>query len=989
MTLKVGVGRCCDDRVNALLIPLFASKELLRRVVMAEPDSVAASVPLVPFMSFRVGLGSDPDQGIHHRCWIAVTPHWKLTAASTVADLKAALSSSQNLTDHPPWGFDLTLDGQSLAGQTSSTLGELGVTEHSILELIPSLGLPEGFHCSVHDGYPVGYVCLQCRECMCPLCGLAHCRSPRHVGHIVAEVAELNADPEMLQNFLDPLYETETPKPQNLSVPRSVTAYLTSELKRLDDEIARLGAAREDVRRRLKEVQKDCSVRWGCEPLSYTIEKLKEATARLPPLSISGGQDEFCAGCRDRVSYATSLSVSVFGWMARMCEECFDCLNHVVGTEDWKQRLDAVLKELRNTFRPNSNRAKQLGFRPFNLQVDWNVEGIFGVGCDRSVHSSSGGLLPIPTLPIVRWFRIDDVVDSQCLSKSDIAEQVDRLLRACATVETVGIAGVSLSLREWHLIVRPGPSSLSKLDVSAVDLIRDSLLNTDTLGKRDSTQPRFTELNVSHCLVTFPVAAKVAAGGVKLDVTGCARAWLAAATPHGPSCYYPWKMHLLAAGFCTHDPSAPVIDATVDAPLRLELGKKLRNAAETEAGDIQDQLRSAAIACFREALNRDPQLHVAWEELGLLLAPRNETIIVGKSIARSAQDCLVTSLEISDSSPQSWAKLGELLMLKGLDATVTIKGTVFSAFNCFVRSLALDDKAPHIWIHLGEVMASQGDQELNVTIHDKSYTSRKCFAEALKLDLSQSLAWKKLAALLSDPPDGVTVRDVFYTRKQCLSKCVSYSPTDAEAWELLGKSLGKDEKTVPVNAVYYTAQQCFVKALEINPNLAEAWNSLGVSIEKGSPPVPVGSGKFSKRQCYLEALRCNSKFYKSWINLGVTLERESVAVPGFPPSETFTQRRCYTQALSFQPQHANIWFAIGCSLSLDESATVGTTSYSRQGCFVEALKHDPKYAAAWDRLAMSMTDGGKVTVNGKEYSKSDCSAQAQEISKANFNSNTQ
>jgi tetratricopeptide (TPR) repeat protein len=135
-----------------------------------------------------------------------------------------------------------------------------------------------------------------------------------------------------------------------------------------------------------------------------------------------------------------------------------------------------------------------------------------------------------------------------------------------------------------------------------------------------------------------------------------------------------------------------------------------------QAGDVV-----AAEACFRLALQLEPEFAEVYANLGLLLEKRNEIEAAEKSYRRS--------IELDPAYPETHLDLGALL---------SNRKQFKEAEQCYQQAIALSPDSPAGWSNLGVLYACMKKEE----------EAERCYRTAMSLDDSYAMARFNLSYLL-------------------------------------------------------------------------------------------------------------------------------------------------------------------------------------------------------------------------------------------------
>ena len=264
----------------------------------------------------------------------------------------------------------------------------------------------------------------------------------------------------------------------------------------------------------------------------------------------------------------------------------------------------------------------------------------------------------------------------------------------------------------------------------------------------------------------------------------------------------------------------------------------------TVLGKVHDKL-----ACAKCAVEADPLLGNAWNALGIALT-RGDTVeldlpkVTSNDEPESRLELLSVRTKIADLS------------------TVSERTTVrVGKLECFIKALERGEEGnTKVWTNTAALMGIQ--QVPTVEIQGKARSKADCYAMAIRLGDSNSMAWLGLGLSLNppgmpQPPLSVDIGAV--TRLHCLRRSVEADVYNSRAWVDLGievsshttlntaakgvrilaaERIAQTAKTRnlpcprtiadPVRRGGFTAKDCYVRALELNSSIAEAWSRLGM-----------------------------------------------------------------------------------------------------------------------------------------------------------------
>jgi eukaryotic-like serine/threonine-protein kinase len=345
-----------------------------------------------------------------------------------------------------------------------------------------------------------------------------------------------------------------------------------------------------------------------------------------------------------------------------------------------------------------------------------------------------------------------------------------------------------------------------------------------------------------------------------------------------------------------------------------------------DQGDV-----NGAIACFRRAIELDPQFERPYTNLGIALqgqgdleeamahhrkgvelAPQDAAAHVNLGVLLeklgeldAASVCHRTAIELDPKFVQAHLNLGSALARQG---------DVEGASACYRRAIELEPLDAGAHINLGLVLASQGDLDGAIT----------SFRTAIELDPQDADLHYNLGVTLSDQGDqeGAIA---------CYRTAIELAPQHAQAYANLGNVLlgGGDVDG---------ATACFRTVLGLTPQLPAAHYNLGNALRvKGDVDGAIAS--------YRTALELKPEFAKAHTNLGNVLSFRGDADEAIA---------CYRTAIGFDPGLAQAHTNLGKAL-LDRGDLEGANA-----CFRTVLALNPKLPGAHSDLGTALASQGDL-----------------------------
>ena len=314
--------------------------------------------------------------------------------------------------------------------------------------------------------------------------------------------------------------------------------------------------------------------------------------------------------------------------------------------------------------------------------------------------------------------------------------------------------------------------------------------------------------------------------------------------------------------------------------------------------------------CYIEAIHYDPANVKAWNNLGAVLLPTEEVVVTVPTTGTTAPRSGAGAAAAAPDGPRD------------SDATS--------------RRAPGREASPVVTANRGGGESGGDVERSSIMMTERRVDKLGCFAEAVRLQRNNGVAWTNLGCTLGDGefatpfamprtaaaqysttttivvtsrPQAVAQR---FDRKDCFVEALEHDATQPHAWTNLGTCLTDNRTTVRVRARDFNKQQCYVEALKINPDFRDAWNNLGETLAQSaggsassaSANVRIGSRTFTEQDCYIEALRIDATHSPAWRNLASSLnsaKKRSVCVGG----ATYSREECYDQARRYELANEN------------------------------------------------------------------------------------
>jgi tetratricopeptide (TPR) repeat protein len=320
-------------------------------------------------------------------------------------------------------------------------------------------------------------------------------------------------------------------------------------------------------------------------------------------------------------------------------------------------------------------------------------------------------------------------------------------------------------------------------------------------------------------------------------------------------------------------------------------------AALNDLGDALDDngQTDEAIACWRKAIDLDPTLANAHNNLGAILCDV-------KRDYDGAIACFRKAIELDPMFAMAHYNLGNAL--KG-------KGQVDEAIASFEKAIDLDPTLANAHKNLGRILCDdKRDYDAAIT----------CFREAIALDPKDAGAHGNLGHALTEKGQ---VDEAI----ACYKKAIALDPKFAHAHHRLGIALlGKGQLD--------DAIACWRKAIALDPNLAPAHINLGMALaNKGQVDQAIA--------CFKKAIELDPKDGAAYGNLGNALSGKGQVEEAIA---------CFKKAIELEPKRAEAHFNLGVALQGKGELDAAIARFKM------AIDLDPKNAAAHYHLGAIFCD---------------------------------
>merc|ERR1712166_647400 len=222
----------------------------------------------------------------------------------------------------------------------------------------------------------------------------------------------------------------------------------------------------------------------------------------------------------------------------------------------------------------------------------------------------------------------------------------------------------------------------------------------------------------------------------------------------------------------------------------------------------------------------------------------------------------------------------------------------------------LDFTQKHIKLVLLGVMEEQLEQDtldadlwfkaaafIKVKINCEEYTRKQCFEKCRTLDRdsNKSRYWHCLAYA-----GGGKVAAQSYSPRRCYIEALKIDPQYTKAWCNLGVKTGVNPVLSTLAGKSYSKKECFQEALKIDPQHKVAWLSLG-----NAGGGTLAGKSYSNKECYLEALKIDPRYSMAWNNLGNAGYEEGFTyeVEFTVDGKSYSKKECYQAALKIDPKN--------------------------------------------------------------------------------------
>jgi tetratricopeptide (TPR) repeat protein len=324
-----------------------------------------------------------------------------------------------------------------------------------------------------------------------------------------------------------------------------------------------------------------------------------------------------------------------------------------------------------------------------------------------------------------------------------------------------------------------------------------------------------------------------------------------------------------------------------DADAALEMADLL--ASRGELGPAE--------AGLRELLARQPRLHQAYNNLGVLLRRKGDLA--------GAEAALREAMRLSPRYLHAYNNLGNVL---------AARGRASEAVECYQWALSLDPKFVDALVNLCGALLDSGDRD----------AALDCARQAVGLEAHNAAAQHALGLALRAAGDAAGARAAW-------SRAVELDPANAESWNNLGVACRDQED-------HAGAESAYRRALALRPDYVMAWNNLGNAL-KNLARVDEAIDAFE------QALRIDPDYVEAYNNLGVLLQTHG---------EPERAIESYRAALARRPDLAEAW--ANMSVPLRE---LGEYDAAIDACR-RALALREHYFDAWNNLGNALQSTARL-----------------------------
>jgi hypothetical protein len=225
-------------------------------------------------------------------------------------------------------------------------------------------------------------------------------------------------------------------------------------------------------------------------------------------------------------------------------------------------------------------------------------------------------------------------------------------------------------------------------------------------------------------------------------------------------------------------------------------------------------------AIYQKLIEIEPNNGSHYYNLATTLLPGETIMLNHDDLSLSEADLCFIALEKDPSIPFAWNNLGTLM---NSQERVKIGGKQYDQRECFLKAFELDSTYAIPLHNLGNTLASNEKIQLPLNLRISYLNEDRIVSRpilnliAIDIDPNYSKPYYAIASILNDREKIRLYNKCIMSKKELLKKAIFLEPTFARAWQALAEILTEDE-TIEVLDSFLSRKQIACRAEELAKN---------------------------------------------------------------------------------------------------------------------------------------------------------------------------